>query len=65
MKRALARRAAETHVLASVEKLGAAPRFDVPPLTDIAGIVTDGHDNDVVNELSARGVNILNRDGDG
>jgi DeoR/GlpR family transcriptional regulator of sugar metabolism len=61
MKRALARRAAETYVLASVEKLGAVSRFEVLPLTDVAGIVTDGLDNDVVNELSARGVNVLSR----
>ena len=61
MKRALARRAAETYVLASVEKLGAVSRFEVLPLADIAGIVTDGHDNDVVSELSARGVNMLGR----
>ena len=61
MKRALARRAADTYALASVEKLGAVSRFEVLPLSDIAGIVTDGHDNDVVNELSARGVNMLGR----
>jgi DeoR/GlpR family transcriptional regulator of sugar metabolism len=61
MKRALARRAAETYVLASIEKLGAVSRFEVLPLTDIAGIVTDGQDDDVVNELSARGVNVLSR----
>ena len=61
MKRALARRAADTYALASVEKLGAVSRFEVLPLRDVAGIVTDGHDNDVVDELSARGVNMLGR----
>jgi DeoR/GlpR family transcriptional regulator of sugar metabolism len=47
MKRALARRAAETYVLASSEKLGAASRFAVLPLGDVAGVVTDGQHNDV------------------
>jgi DeoR/GlpR family transcriptional regulator of sugar metabolism len=60
MKRALARRAAETYVLASSEKLGAASRFAVLPLGDVAGVVTDGQHNDVADELAARGVNILN-----
>ncbi|NYD23685.1 DeoR family transcriptional regulator [Kineococcus aurantiacus] len=41
MKRALARRAADTYVLASAEKIGAASPFTVLPLTDVAGIVTD------------------------
>jgi DeoR/GlpR family transcriptional regulator of sugar metabolism len=41
MKRALAARAAETYVLASVEKVGAASPFVVLPLSDVAGIITD------------------------
>jgi DeoR/GlpR family transcriptional regulator of sugar metabolism len=41
MKRSLARQAADTYVLASSEKIGAASRFAVLPLADIAGIVTD------------------------
>jgi DeoR/GlpR family transcriptional regulator of sugar metabolism len=41
MKRALARRAADTFVLASSEKIGAASRFAVLPLHEVTGIVTD------------------------
>ncbi|MFI5898070.1 DeoR/GlpR family DNA-binding transcription regulator [Actinoplanes sp. NPDC051513] len=41
MKRALASRAAETYVLASAEKIGAASPFAVLPLSGVAGIVTD------------------------
>ena len=47
MKRELARRAADTYVLASAEKIGTASRFSVLPLSAVAGIVTDapsGHD---------------------
>src|SRR4051794_20892055 len=41
MKRALARRAADTFVLASAEKVGAASPFLVLPASDVSGIVTD------------------------
>jgi DeoR/GlpR family transcriptional regulator of sugar metabolism len=41
MKRILAGRAADTYVLASAEKIGAASRYSVLPLSDVAGIVTD------------------------
>jgi DeoR/GlpR family transcriptional regulator of sugar metabolism len=41
MKRLLASRAAETYVLASAEKIGAASPFEVLPLAAVAGIVTD------------------------
>jgi DeoR/GlpR family transcriptional regulator of sugar metabolism len=41
MKRTLARRAADTYVLASTEKIGAVSDFAVLPLGDLAGIVTD------------------------
>jgi DeoR/GlpR family transcriptional regulator of sugar metabolism len=41
MKRLLARRAADTYVLASAEKIGAASPFEVLPLAEVAGIVTD------------------------
>ncbi|EEP70460.1 DeoR family transcriptional regulator [Micromonospora sp. ATCC 39149] len=46
MKRALAQRAADTYVLASAEKIGAASRFAVLPLTAVAGIVTDAPPED-------------------
>ncbi|MCO8271505.1 DeoR/GlpR family DNA-binding transcription regulator [Actinoplanes sp. TRM 88003] len=41
MKRTLASRAAETYVLASAEKIGAASPYTVLPFSDIAGIITD------------------------
>jgi DeoR/GlpR family transcriptional regulator of sugar metabolism len=46
MKRALARRAADTYVLASAEKVGAASRFVVLPLDAVAGVVTDAPTTD-------------------
>ena len=51
MKRTLAHQAADTYVLASSEKIGAASRFSVLPLDEVAGVVTDA-DNDVVSALS-------------
>lgn len=52
MKRALARQAADTYVLASSEKIGAASRFAVLPLAEVAGIVTDaGRDHPAVRAL--------------
>ncbi|MFF2773912.1 DeoR/GlpR family DNA-binding transcription regulator [Streptomyces sp. NPDC058052] len=60
MKRALAARAAETYVLASSEKIGAASRFRVLPWEDVSGVITDaGPDNAVVEELGARGTEVL------
>ncbi len=57
MKRTLARRAADTYVLASAEKLGAASRFTVLPLGEVAGIITDAaQEEPIVQELAARGV---------
>ncbi|OXM69681.1 DeoR/GlpR family DNA-binding transcription regulator [Amycolatopsis vastitatis] len=59
MKRTLARRAADTYVLASAEKLGAASRFTVLPFADIAGVITDaGEDDQNVQKLAAMGVAI-------
>src|SRR3954451_3771580 len=59
MKRTLARRAADTYVLASAEKLGAASRFTVLPFADIAGVITDAADSDQnVQKLAAIGVAI-------
>jgi DeoR/GlpR family transcriptional regulator of sugar metabolism len=57
MKRTLARRAADTYVLASAEKLGAASRFTVLPFSDVAGVITDAADADQnVQKLAAIGV---------
>ena len=41
MKRALAARAADTYVLASSEKIGAASPFTVLPSSSVSGIITD------------------------
>ncbi|MFJ5776972.1 DeoR/GlpR family DNA-binding transcription regulator [Streptomyces sp. NPDC093094] len=60
MKRALAARAAETYVLASSEKIGAASRFRVLPWEDISGLVTDaGPGHPVVGQVKALGVEVL------
>jgi len=60
MKRALSRRAADTYVLASAEKIGAASPFAVLPLDAVAGIVTDAPaGNEVVDRLVQRGVAIV------
>lgn len=60
MKRTLAGRAAETYVLASAEKLGAASAFRVLPLSEIAGIVTDAAAGDAtVRRLTRAGVRVL------
>ncbi|MGK5551346.1 DeoR/GlpR family DNA-binding transcription regulator [Actinomadura kijaniata] len=54
MKRALARQAADTYVLASSEKIGAASRFTVLPLAEVAGVITDaGADDPTVRALDA------------
>jgi DeoR/GlpR family transcriptional regulator of sugar metabolism len=46
MKRALAGRAAETYVLASSEKIGAASPYTVLPLASVSGIITDAPPED-------------------
>lgn len=58
MKRALARRAADTYVLASAEKLGTASRFTVLPFADVAGVITDADDQNV-QKLADQGVVLL------
>jgi DeoR/GlpR family transcriptional regulator of sugar metabolism len=50
MKRALAARAADTYVLASSEKIGAASPFTVLPLASVSGIITDAPDDHPVLE---------------
>ncbi|MFJ9680318.1 DeoR/GlpR family DNA-binding transcription regulator [Streptomyces sp. NPDC101194] len=63
MKRALAARAADTYILASSEKIGAASRFRVLPWEDIAGLITDVDPrHPVVEQLTARGVEVLAAD---
>src|SRR5882757_6942629 len=65
MKRILASRAADTYVLASAEKIGAASRFAVLPLDEIAGIITDSPGtNPTVRRLSERGIPVLGPGGE-
>jgi DeoR/GlpR family transcriptional regulator of sugar metabolism len=60
MKRALADRAADTYVLASLEKIGAASRYPVLPLEAVTAVVTDASaDNPTIEQLSRAGTAIL------
>lgn len=60
MKRVLASRAADTYVLASSEKIGAASPFTVLPLAEVSGIITDAAREDpVLTRLRAAGVVIV------
>ena len=60
MKRTLASRAADTYVLASSEKIGAASPFTVLPLSDVSGIITDAApDHPVLTRLHEAGVVII------
>ncbi|WP_127508140.1 DeoR/GlpR family DNA-binding transcription regulator [Actinoplanes solisilvae] len=56
MKRTLASRAAETYVMASSEKIGAASPYVVLPLAEVAGVITDVPEDDP--ELARLGVPI-------
>jgi len=59
-KRALSRRAAQTWVMASEEKIGAASPFRVLRLDEVAGIVSDADPtNAVLAELEGAGVDVL------
>ena len=60
MKRTLSRRAADTYVLASSEKIGAASPFTVLPLDDVTGIITDASpEHPTLVQLRRRGIRIL------
>jgi len=60
MKRTLSRRAAETWVMASEEKIGAASPFPVLPLDEVTGIVSDADPrHPVLAELERAGVRVL------
>jgi DeoR/GlpR family transcriptional regulator of sugar metabolism len=60
MKRALAARAAETYVLASDEKIGAASRYSVLPFDAVTGIITDTTaGNPALTDLAATGVRLI------
>lgn len=60
MKRALASRAAETYVLASAEKVGAASRYTVLPFDAVTAVVTDVRgDEPIVAELVRNGIEVV------
>jgi DeoR/GlpR family transcriptional regulator of sugar metabolism len=60
MKRALARRAADTYVLASAEKIGTASRFAVLPLAAVAAVITDApRQHDTLQRLQDSGVPLI------
>ena len=60
MKRTLAGRAAETYVLASHEKIGAASPYTVLPLRAVSGIITDAPTGSpVLEQLRRQGVAIV------
>lgn len=63
MKRTLARRAAETYVLASAEKIGAVSRFAVLPLSAVTGVITDAPpDHPELDRLRAAGAPLTSAD---
>jgi DeoR/GlpR family transcriptional regulator of sugar metabolism len=59
MKRALASRAADTYVLASQEKIGAASRYRVMSLSDVAGVITDAPQSSVLDGLRDAGAHLI------
>jgi DeoR/GlpR family transcriptional regulator of sugar metabolism len=60
MKRTLSSRSAETYVLASSEKMGAASPYQVISLSEASGIITDTPpESPVVRELRARRVEVI------
>lgn len=60
MKRALSARAAETYVLGSDEKVGAASRYSVLPLEAVTAVITDKPENDPASrELAQAGVTLI------
>jgi DeoR/GlpR family transcriptional regulator of sugar metabolism len=60
MKRTLAGRAADTYVLASSEKIGAASAFVVLPLHRVSGVITDAPaDHPVLDGLERSGVPVV------
>lgn len=60
MKRALARAAAETYVLASIEKIGAASPYRVLPLDAVTGIIADADpESAAMRELARAGARLV------
>lgn len=54
MKRTLATRAAETYVLGSSEKIGAASPFQVVPIEEVRAIITDAGQDETIKALKAK-----------
>ena len=60
VKQAFCKRASDTYVLASQEKLGAVSRYTVVALTEVSGLIVDQAVSDeLLQPYRARGVNIL------
>jgi DeoR/GlpR family transcriptional regulator of sugar metabolism len=60
MRRILIRRAAETYVLGSLDKMGTVAPYTVASLSEVAGIVTDAPAyHPTVEELREQGVNVV------
>lgn len=60
LRRILISRAADTYVMASIEKLGTVCSYKVADLRDIAGVVTDAHSaHPTVRQLREQGVNVI------
>jgi DeoR/GlpR family transcriptional regulator of sugar metabolism len=60
IKRALMRRASETIVLASNEKLGAVSLYQIAPIGDLSGLVVDRNaSGDLIDSLDREGVTII------
>jgi DeoR/GlpR family transcriptional regulator of sugar metabolism len=58
-KRAISRRCAETFVLASSEKIGAASPFQVVGFGDVTGAITDTADTSAVRSLRRAGLTVI------
>jgi DeoR/GlpR family transcriptional regulator of sugar metabolism len=60
MRRILAGRAADTYVVASIEKIGTVAPYSVVGLSEVAGLVTDAPaDHPTVQQLRQQGVNVI------
>jgi DeoR/GlpR family transcriptional regulator of sugar metabolism len=60
MRRILVGRAADTYVVASIEKIGTVAPYAVVGLADVAGVITDAPEGDpAVSQLREQGVNVI------
>jgi DeoR/GlpR family transcriptional regulator of sugar metabolism len=58
-KRSISRRASETYVLASSEKLGSASPFRVVEFTDVTAAITDSTDRRAIEKLRKAGLQVM------